>query len=421
MKLSSHIKVLLAVVATSALFVSPPSAATEDLKAKIEARSRELEAITGQINETQGKLNELGDQSRTLSKEIKSTEYAIKSLELGIRSSEISIEKLGLELEGLENDLASAKDKIKEKRGSITLLVRELDKKERSGLLETILSKGTLADTVFEIDSLTRIQGSLTEEIDALRDLSKEIDENMKASADKKNRLEEESGSLKTKKVVIEEEKNYKKTILVQTKNQESAYQKQLSVLERRQQEISDEIDKLEESLRATAGAAPSPVGNILSLPVAKSSKITQEYGATKFAQRAYKTQFHNGMDFGIPIGTPVYAALNGKVIAAGNNGRYQYGKYVLIEHDNGLVTLYAHLSRHAVSAGQRVETGQLIAYSGNTGYSTGPHLHFTVYFEPSYCRETRSGDKCVQLKNFGAAGLVPVGTTINPRDYLNF
>lgn len=420
MKPLSLIKIFI-FTAASAFLTVPAVAATEELKSKIEARSRELEAINNQINQTQDKLEEIENQSKTLSKEIKTTEYTIKSLELGIRSSEISVEKLELELDGLSNDLSTAKEKIREKRASISMLVRELDKKERSGLLETILSKGTLADTVFEIDSLTRIQGSLSGEIDALRNLSVEIDENIKISGKKKDRLEEESGALKTKKVVIEDEKNYKKTVLAQTKNRESAYQKQLSILEKRQEEISGEIDKLEEALRATAGAAPTPVGNVLQLPISKGFKITQEYGATKFAQRAYKTQFHNGMDWGLPIGTPIYAALNGKVLATGNNGRYQYGKYVLIEHDNGLVTLYAHLSKQVVSAGQRVETGQLIAYSGNTGYSTGPHFHFTVYFEPSYCRESRSGDKCVQLKNFGAAGMVPVGTTINPRDYLNF
>lgn len=420
MKYSALIKIsTLAVV--SALLLVPALAETDDLKTKIEARSRELEAINSQINQTQDRLEEIENQSRSLSKEIKTSDYTIKSLELGIRSSEISIEKLELELEGLNNDLKTAREKIKDKRSTIAGIVRELDRRERSGLLEMILSKNSLADTVFEIDSLARLQIGLNEEISTLRELSEIIDENIKQADGKKRSMEEETGSLRTKKVVIEEEKKYKQVVLTQTKNQESLYQQQLSALEKLQKEIGDEIEKLEESLRATAGEAPSPVANVLSLPIPKNMRITQEYGRTAFALRAYTTQFHNGMDWATPIGTSVYAALDGKVIAAGNNGRYQYGRYVLIEHENGLVTLYAHLSRQLVSAGERVKTGQLIAYSGNTGYSTGPHFHFTVYFEPSYCRETRVGDKCVQLKNFGAAGLVPVGTTVNPRDYLKF
>ena len=88
---------------------------------------------------------------------------------------------------------------------------------------------------------------------------------------------------------------------------------------------------------------------------------------------------------------------------------KYQYGRYVLIKHDNNLSTLYAHLSRQVVARGATVKRGDLIGYSGNTGYSTGPHIHLTVYWAPS-----------VQMKSVPpAAGLVPVGVTIDPNDYL--
>ena len=77
-------------------------------------------------------------------------------------------------------------------------------------------------------------------------------------------------------------------------------------------------------------------------------------------------------------------ASLIGIVEGVGNtdeiNGCYSYGKWVLIRHNNGLSTLYAHLSKINVSTGQQVETGQLIGYSGDTGIVDGPHLHFTVY-----------------------------------------
>ncbi|HRH25288.1 MAG TPA: M23 family metallopeptidase [Candidatus Paceibacterota bacterium] len=88
----------------------------------------------------------------------------------------------------------------------------------------------------------------------------------------------------------------------------------------------------------------------------------------------------YNSVDFGAPVGTPVLASASGKVIVAkpqGYNGGY--GHYVVIEHDNGTQTLYAHLSSVNVSVGDEVTKGEKIALSGNTGRSTGPHLHFEV------------------------------------------
>ena len=88
----------------------------------------------------------------------------------------------------------------------------------------------------------------------------------------------------------------------------------------------------------------------------------------------------HNGVDFGTPRGTPVHASANGTVIIVRNSGwNGGYGNYVVITHPNGTQTLYAHLTNAIVSSGQSVTQGQIIGYSGNTGKSTGAHLHFEV------------------------------------------
>jgi murein DD-endopeptidase MepM/ murein hydrolase activator NlpD len=83
-------------------------------------------------------------------------------------------------------------------------------------------------------------------------------------------------------------------------------------------------------------------------------------------------------------VGTQILAPLAGVVRATGNTdavrGCYSWGKWTLIDHANGLATLYAHQSVISVNPGQSVSTGQVIGYTGNTGYTTGPHLHFTVY-----------------------------------------
>lgn len=87
--------------------------------------------------------------------------------------------------------------------------------------------------------------------------------------------------------------------------------------------------------------------------------------------------RMHNGIDLAVPFGTPIKAAQSGTVITAGWMGGY--GRTVIIRHDNGLVTLYAHASRLLVKRGERIQQGQIIARVGSSGNSTGPHLHFEV------------------------------------------
>ena len=90
-------------------------------------------------------------------------------------------------------------------------------------------------------------------------------------------------------------------------------------------------------------------------------------------------------ISFGASIGTPIKAALSGTVLGTGNTdsikGCYSFGKWVMVKHNNGLNTMYAHLSQISVSSGQSVSTGQVLGYSGETGYATGPHLHFEVRY----------------------------------------
>jgi TP901 family phage tail tape measure protein len=123
----------------------------------------------------------------------------------------------------------------------------------------------------------------------------------------------------------------------------------------------------------------------------------------------AHHSNLPRATDFGVPVGTPVRAAMNGTVATStdlrgsGNGGYRSYGRYIAIQ--NGAEkTLYAHLSRRGVSAGSQVRAGQLIGYSGNTGNSTGPHLHF----------ETWRGGQTVTPGAFGIPGLSKGGFTLN-------
>ncbi len=118
--------------------------------------------------------------------------------------------------------------------------------------------------------------------------------------------------------------------------------------------------------------SAPSAAGLIW--PV--DGTITSGFGG-RSSPGGVGTTYHEGLDIAVPEGTPIRAAKGGTVVIAAYTGGY--GNYTCIDHGGGLSTCYGHQSGYAVSAGQSVDQGQVIGYSGNTGASTGPHLHFEV------------------------------------------
>lgn len=385
------------------------AAVPDDLRKAIDAKSQQLQEINNQIKENQKSLEAVQGQGQTLQKEIKQTNSNISQLNLGIRSSEVTIDKLALEINSLQYDITDAEAEINLKREAITKILQEFQKTEDETPLIIFLKNKSLADSVFEVQNLADFNNGLRTEIESLRQAKEDMADKLNQSANKKQLTEIENSNLKNRKVILDDVKKEKSNLLTQTKNQEKVYQSIISDLQKKQMAIADEINTLEENLRASFDPSilPGKRPGVLAYPVAD-SYVTQEYGYTASARKLYKTGFHNGIDFRASLGTPILAAGDGEVIAVGNNGNVQYGKFILIKHNNNLATLYGHLSQQIVKKGNSVKRGQIIGYSGKTGYATGPHLHLGVYWAPS-----------VTLKNFSGAGLVPVGVTINPADYL--
>ncbi len=140
---------------------------------------------------------------------------------------------------------------------------------------------------------------------------------------------------------------------------------------------LKKESDNIASLLRtrqaAQQKAAPSGKG-ALATPVA--GAVTSTFGAR--LHPIFQTmRMHAGTDFAASVGTPVKAAADGVVVAAGT--RSGYGETVILDHGNNLATLYGHLSRVGIADGAKVTRGQVIGFSGSSGYSTGPHLHFEV------------------------------------------
>ncbi len=144
----------------------------------------------------------------------------------------------------------------------------------------------------------------------------------------------------------------------------------------------ADKAQKAAEAKKAAKAAAKKKAASWID-PV-KSYKLSASF-AQNGGMWAHK---HSGQDYAVPTGTPVMAAHGGTVVKAGGNGAGDgpaYGNAIVIKHGNKTYSQYAHLSSVNVKVGQVVKTGQKIASSGNTGNSSGPHLHFEIRTTPNY------------------------------------
>lgn len=406
-----------------------PSSAPVDLNQSIADKTKELQAINQQINQTQAKIDQVTSQKQSLQRDISQINYNINQLSLSIQSSQVNIQKLDLELQLLQGKQSDIESSIAVKKEAVGEVLRRIqEESNQGGTLALILSKSTLSDSVFELQSLRDIQNGLSVNVSELANLDTVLSGTIDATNQKQSDIKAEQQNLMNKKSIVLDEKTAKSQVLEVTKGQESLYQRQLTVLQNQQNAIADEIYQMEQQLKSQIqpGTIPQPTPGIFAWPLLMASqggtgRITQVYG--HIDPSLYGKKPHNGLDIGTPVGTLIYAAADGVVAHIDCNDvnawrKYQYGCYVLIEHPDGLSTLYAHLAKQVVSDGEQVKKGELIGYSDTTGYATGPHLHLGVYITPpGGWKVTATAPGLMHLPP--AQGLVPVGVTLNPQDYL--
>lgn len=165
----------------------------------------------------------------------------------------------------------------------------------------------------------------------------------------------------------------------------EAAYTKKLQEEEEARRQAEEAKRKAEEAAKQAAASAGSSSGGTTSYIPSNGATWLQpcSYICISSSYGYRSSGWHNGVDFAANRGTPIYASRSGTVTTV-RSLNYSYGNYVVINHGDGFSSLYAHMDYYVVSQGEYVVQGQLIGYVGSTGNSSGPHLHFTIFYNGS-------------------------------------
>lgn len=359
----------------------------DELKNRIEDKNDAIQKLEQEIQKYQVEIDALGKEKDSLSNTIKSLDISKKKLEADTKITENKIASKNLEIKELSLQIGDKSERIGDSKRVISQSLYNISQMNDVTIIETLLSKRSFSELWNGANELTTLQGSMQDKIQELNTLKTNLESNKKQTEKKKIELVSLQNDLKNQAKIIAGTVKEKNAILTETKNTEAGYKQQLVAKQKQKEAFEKEISDLESALKLVIdpNSIPSSGSGVLKWPLDK-VRVTQYFGNTDFSTKnpsVYKGSGHNGIDFAASIGTPVKAAASGVVTNVINTNAAQrcgYGKWVVVKHLNGLSTLYAHLSLPTVSVGSSVATGQVIGYSGNTGFSTGPHLHFGVY-----------------------------------------
>jgi len=368
-----------------------------DLRNKITNRNGQIEEIQKEIDEYEEELVEIGEEKQTLQSTIKTLNVTRSKLGADIRQTERRIDSENLNIERLSLDIRDKEEKINQNNAAISETIRKVNEADGISLIEEVLASRDISDFWEDFESLENFQVGIKKDLDKLRIVKEGLSLDRKEVQTRRGNLVVEKGQLGDKKSIVDQNKREQDSLLKTTKNKESNYEALIEEKLKEKEKFERELFEFESQLQFELDPSKiPPIGSgVLAWPL-NNIRITQRFGKTSSSGRLYASGTHNGTDFGVSEGNNVKASLTGVVQGVGNTDQYpgclSYGKWVLVKHNNGLSTLYAHLSLITVSPGQNVSTGQVVGYSGNTGYSTGPHLHMSLYASQGV-QITRLGD----------------------------
>ena len=360
------------------------------------APSLSMAASASTASELENKLDKLEKEQKQLEKDLKALAQDKKNeqkyqatLDKQITSLETQIDTLEQQLEAYSSNIALKEKEIETKSADIEenyeLMKQRLAAMQLAGdnsLLEAIFTAQSLSDLLTRAKMIQAIAERDQALINRLSTEKRDIEAAKKEIESDKAQVEAKKKTLDSKKASLQSAYSKSKKHMADIEKEKADYEKRKEQLDKEEAEAQKELDKL--YAENPSGGTLSPGGWMFPVPG------TRIYISSGYGWRWNNTQYHSGVDICMWRNSDGSSAINGKNIVAAKAGKVisvikkyssktGYGAYVVIDHGGGFSTLYAHCSLISVQQGQTVKQGQVIGKVGNSGNSTGPHLHFEV------------------------------------------
>lgn len=354
-------------------------------QAQDEDLTNQLSNIQQQMTNEANKKSEAEKTIGTVYEQLHAIQIELDTATAELKQVQADRIQLDKDITKTEAELKAAQARLQSREKVFYKRVRDIYINGRLSYLDVVVGSKDFSDFANRMEMLKRILQSDMDLINTIKTEREEI-------ASKKAKLEEDRAKVlelekvaQEKQNLINQKKAERQAVLERAMNDRDTADRAYNELMASSASITAMLQQRAAERAAAAAAAASQGGGgggatwvqgtgQLAAPVV--APITSDFGWR--IHPIYGTRrLHAGTDFGVDEGTPVHAADGGVVVEAGWVSGYGYT--VIIDHGNGMSTLYAHNSDVAVSPGQTVSKGQVVSYSGNTGGSTGPHLHFEV------------------------------------------
>ena len=355
-------------------------------QAQDEDLTNQLSNIQQQLTNEASKKSEAEKTIGTVYEQLHAIQIELDTATAELKQVQADRIRLDQDITKTEAELKAAQERLQSREKVFYKRVRDIYINGRLSYLDVVVGSKDFSDFANRMEMLKRILQADMELINTIKTEREEIaSKKAKLEADRAKVLELEKVA-QEKQTIINQKKAERQAVLERAMNDRDTADRAYNELMASSASITAMLQQ-RAAERAAAAAAASQGGGgggatttwvqgtgQLAAPV--NAPITSDFGWR--IHPIYGTsRLHAGTDFGVDEGTPVHAADGGVIVEAGWISGYGYT--VIIDHGNGMSTLYAHNSDVAVSPGQTVSKGQVVSYSGNTGGSTGPHLHFEV------------------------------------------